>query len=183
MVDFKIFRVQVTNQYASISPCNSDAAAAQEQLNTISLLSTWEIRDYEFWTSNDTSDIAIPDISFVRSGLAFRSFLKDKIFPRPCKDLEFLPIRVNGDSWTILNCLKTTSAYDVDESVFYRSLDNKIFLVNHLVISDSTLSACEVFVLDDSNRATLYALHSLADRINRLGLHGITFKEIGFLLG
>jgi hypothetical protein len=182
LVNFRIYSAHVSNDYASIAPVTESAADAMREINNRSLLAEWGIVDYEFQIIDGGKVTALPDIYFMYGKLVFRGELKGQIFPTPCNELEFLPIRVAGENWFLLNCLKTTLGYDSDESIFYRSLEGQIFLINHLVVSDATLPACEVFVIDDSNRTTLFVLPSFVERIGRLNLGGITFKEIGFLL-
>ncbi len=122
-----------------------------------------------------------PDILIVVGGaLIFRENLKDKLFNKESALFEFLPIAVEGESWWLVNCLNVTNGFDADESIFYRGLDGKIFAVRNLVINDMELSESEMFVIDDSNRATLFVMQKFVDRVTALKLRGIDFKKIGF---
>lgn len=124
----------------------------------------------------------VPDISpsYVSGMLLFRSTLMPALFPAPCPDLEFLPIRVAGEDWRLLNCLKTTKGYDAEASKFFRGETGQIFFVQHLVVTDPTVAGCELFTLEDSNRAQLYCLPAFKERIEALGLKGLKFREIGY---
>jgi hypothetical protein len=88
---------------------------------------------------------------------------------------------VSGEEWLVLNCLKTTDCYDRERSILYRGLEGQIFMIIHLVVADVSLEKCEIFVIDDSNRTALFVLPVFVERIARLGLKGIVFKEIGVL--
>lgn len=111
--------------------------------------------------------------------LVFPSYLALTIFPSPCPELEFLPVQVNGEDWRLLNCLKTTKGYDAEASQFLRGEGDKIFWVQHLVVTDPSIEECELFTLEDSNRALIFCLPSFKERIEKLGLKGLSFREIG----
>jgi hypothetical protein len=113
--------------------------------------------------------------------LAFRSTLLEKIFPSPCASLEFLPIHASGEEWTLLNCLKTTSGYDPNDSEVLRGESGEIFLIQKLAVADPSVQECEVFTIADSNRAQLIAVPSFVDRMKKGGIQGLSFREIGQL--
>lgn len=54
-------------------------------------------------------------------------------------------------------------------------------MIIHLVITDVLIEQKEVFVLEGSNRATLFMFPSIVERITKLKLNGISFREIGLL--
>lgn len=176
----KIYKIDITNDHFSLLACTEKGRAMQQIFNTRSLVKDWEKVDFEFKGFN-RSGKAKPDIKLLTGGLAFRSELKEAIFPKPCSELEFLPIRASGEDWLVVNCLKTTDLYDQENSVLYSTDDGEVFMIIHVVVEDPTLEPCEVFVLKNSNRTTLLTLPSFVERIDRLGLKGINFKEIGVL--
>lgn len=176
----KIYTPQVSNDYQSILACSSAGREVQSLFNTRSLLAGWEVLDFEFKKFNKSKG-KIPDISLLNGGFALRSDLKHAIFPVPCHELEFLPIKVSGQEWLVVNCLRAIGGYDHENSVAYRGLDGKIFMVIHLIVTDHALAQCEMFVVDDSNRANLFLLPSFMERITVLGLRGLVFKAIGVL--
>lgn len=176
----KIYTPQITNDHKTILACSSAGQEVQSLFNTRPLLAEWEVLDFEFKKFNKSQG-KTPDVWLLNGGFAFRSDLKDVIFPAPCREIEFLPIRVSGHEWLVVNCLKAISRYDHENSVLYRGLDGKIFMVIHLIATDHALARCEIFVVDDSNRTSLFLLPSFVERITALGLNGLVFKEIGVL--
>lgn len=113
--------------------------------------------------------------------LAFRADLRDALFPAPCAELEFLPIKVGGESWCLLNCLKSTKGYDARESFMARGDKGEVFMIQHIVVTDASVRACGVFTVADSNRGQLLVLASVKDRLSKSGAQGIDFREIGVL--
>ncbi|NVD73358.1 hypothetical protein HUX88_22875 [Duganella sp. BJB1802] len=182
MAESKIYRIQVSNDYAVLAPLNQKVTDVVPIFNSRPLWNEWVSLNYEFQIVQRGKITKIPDISIVvGAGLAFRQALKDEIFPFYSDMFEFLPIQVAGESWFVLNCLSTTLAYDSHESIFYRSIEGQIFLINYLIVNDASLLAREIFVIDDSNRSNIFVFPSFMDRVNNLGLKGVTFKEMGFL--
>lgn len=178
----KIYELHVSNDFAPIAPVNQKSEDILPRFNMHPLLDNWEILNYEFQIAPGGNANALPDLSLVvGGGLVFRRDLKEQIFPFHCDSLEFLPIRVAGQDWLLLNCLTMTSGYDSDESVLYRGLEGDVFMVIHLVVTDATLVSREIFVIEDSNRAFLYVFPTFVDRIESLRLKGLTFKERGVL--
>ena len=90
--------------------------------------------------------------------LGFRSELRDVLFPAACGELEFLPIKVGEESWVLLNCLKSTKAYDTRESAVMRGTNGEVFMIQRIVVDDESVRACGVFTIADSNRCQLLAL-------------------------
>jgi hypothetical protein len=177
----KIYELNITNDHLSLLAPTKEAISLEAIFNnTRPLLKDWKIIDFEFKAFR-RSGKKRPDLRLLGGGLAFRAELKDLIFPKPCQELEFLPIRASGEDWLVTNCLKTTKHFDHHDSVVYAFPDGMVYMIIHLVIEDTTLDRCEIFVLENSNRATLLVLPSFVERITRLGLEGIQFKEIGVL--
>ena len=152
------------------------------RLNRRSVVNDWVVPEVEFITVGRNAT-QIPDIcSFYLPGhIAFPSRLKVVIFPSACNELEFLPLNVDGADWLLLNCLKTTKRYSAQESIVSRGANGEIFLIQKIVVSDESLSDCEVFTIDDSNRGQLIFLAGIEERIKKLGLKGFDFREIGQL--
>ncbi|EIC30163.1 MULTISPECIES: hypothetical protein [Methylomicrobium] len=123
-----------------------------------------------------------PDICIYHEGLFIRVDLISVIFPEKPVELELLPILIDGEHWMLLNCLKTTKDYDPEQSKFYRSGENQqIYMIKHLVLYDSSVEPIGLFTLEDSNRAGIFVTESFVERINKLGLKGVEFNEIGVL--
>jgi hypothetical protein len=147
-------------------------------LNTKSLIDDWKIVKFEF-KSFHRAGKKKPDLTLIGGGLAFRKEIKNLIFPMACPELEFLPIVASGEEWLVTNCLKATKNYDHENSILYRRGADQIYMIGHIIVDDPDLEECEVFVVDDSNRTSLLALPIFVERITKLRLTGIQFKEIG----
>lgn len=123
-----------------------------------------------------------PDLCLYNDGLFFRGDLVDVIFPEKPAELEFLPVLIDGDDWWLLNCLKTTRAYDPKRSRFSRGGERQqIDMIDYLVLHDATVEPVGLFTLEDSNRYSLLATESFVERIHKLDLKGVDFDEIGVL--
>jgi hypothetical protein len=151
-------------------------------LNRAPLMEGWSVLEFEF-APVDSESLSPPDIStvYLPGVIAFRTDLKEALFPSPCESLEFLPVKVAGIEWTLLNCLKITNQYDSRRSTCLRGANKEIFLVQKIVVTDQTLGACGIFTIEDSNRGQLFVLPSVRARVMRLGLQGINFREVGTL--
>jgi hypothetical protein len=179
----KLFATQVSNFHLGIIlPDYPKWHQLLGQLNNRPLAKEWSRLEFVFHTDSKRKRKA-PDIStvYISGSIAFRAELKDRIFPSPCGEFEFLPILVSGEEWLILNCLKTTRQVDEKQSEVIRIGDGPIFMIQKLVVNDLSLEQCEVFTVEDSNRAELIVLPSFKERIETLKLQGLTFREIGYL--
>lgn len=152
------------------------------KINRQSLANGWTPLIFRFEAVGKAAVIAPTICSVYLPGvLAFRAELRDALFPAPCDELEFLPIKVAGESWWLLNCLKSTNGYDARESLLARGDKREVFMIQRVVVTDDSVRACGVFTIADSNRGQLLVLASVKDRISRSGAQGIDFREIGAL--
>ena len=147
------------------------------------LLKDWHPLSFYFHVDKQRKgENKIPDICIFTDGLFLRTDLIDDVFPEKPVELEFLPVLIDENNWRLINCLKTTKDYDENRSKFVRSNENnQIYMINHLVIYDTSVEKVGLFTLEDSNRAWLFATESFVKRITKLGLKGINFREIGSL--
>lgn len=176
----KIYTAQVSNDCKNVLPNTGTPTVAEIQFNTKPLLNGWVKYNYEFREFGKKKSKK-PDIWIIGGALALRSDLKEKVFPDLNEGLEFLPIRVSEEDWFIVNCMTVTKCFDESESILYSGPEKQIFMIIHVVITDSSLEKNEVFVLDGSNRATLLIFPSFVERISKLKLNGISFQEIGYV--
>jgi hypothetical protein len=72
--------------------------------------------------------------------------------------------------------------YSEMESIVLKSQLGQAFFVSQLVIHDSSVLESEIFVLEASNRMSVYATQTFVDRAEKLDLAGLAFKEIGYLV-
>lgn len=181
MVKSKIFTIHTSNDHIPIGPDNLEGDTfSPPAFNRKRFLPGWEVKEYVFYQIPGKKKNRIPDsANLIGGGLAIRSDKKDKLFPFPSDTKEFLPIRVGQQDWFIVNCLELVADYDRDESILYRGLNGEIYMVPYLVIKGASSDFPEFFVIDDSNRAVIFALQSFVDRYTHLGLEGLTFREVG----
>jgi len=137
--------------------------------------------EFEFIQDGDKSRLPIPDISMAspRGMLIFPASMIHSIFPNPCPKFEFLPVVVLGKDWCLMNCLKSTKGYEAERSTLIRAENGLIYFVQHLLVTDDSVENCELFTLEDSNRAQLFCVLPFKERIEQLGLKGLRFREIG----
>ena len=170
----------MANGYFSILPKSDDVIKLQQSFNTRPLLDQWRAPEFLF-DDMGNKKARKPSVRMLGGGFAFRSDLKSLLFPGANDNIEFLPISVSAESWTVANCLNATDSYDAEKSIFYRDLDGTIFMIIHAVFTDSNLTEKDIFVIEDSNRAFLFALPQFRDRILKLSVEGVIFREIGSL--
>ena len=180
----KLYLIQTTNDHSALRLSNRSYFPIVMDLNRISLRDEWQCLNFHFDVDEkDPKDR--PTICTVPSSgaIAFPLTAKDSIFPNPCVDLEFLSIQVNGESWLILNCLKTTKDYDLAKSKIFRDLDSgEIYFFQKLIVNDASVHDCDVFTIEDSNRMYLFSTPSFRQRILATEYGGLSFAEIGTLI-
>lgn len=152
----------------------------ESKINRQSLAKSWTPLTFRFEAVGKAALLTPTICSVYLPGvLAFRADLRDALFPAPCGELEFLPIKVAGESWWLLNCLKSTKGYDARESLMARGDKGEVFMIQRIVVNDESVRACGVFTVADSNRGQLLALASVKDRVTKSAAQGIEFREIG----
>lgn len=176
----KIYTAQVSNNCKAILPNSGVPTVAEIQFNIKPLLNGWVKYNYDFHEFGKGKSKK-PDVWLIGGALALRADLKEQVFPDFKEGLEFLPIQVSEEDWFIVNCMTATKCFDEDESVLYSGPEKQIFMIIHVVVTDSSLAKSEIFVLDGSNRATLLIFPSFVERVAKLKLNGLTFQEIGYV--
>jgi hypothetical protein len=174
----KLFRPDLDNRHYPVLQNNGHEDALKfGKLNFERLSHVWKTPHFEFYTNGKSSGLR-PDISVVMPGIAFRSDLRELLFPESPPEIEFLPIFVSGEAWLLMNCLCAISDYDEGKSILHRAGQGEIFLVQKLAILGRTLR-CKFFTVDGSNRAYIYVTEPFVNRVRELGLKGLNFKLIG----
>ena len=113
-------------------------------------------------------------------GLAFRKDLESVLFPVDNKNIELLPITVEGADWILINCLNTISQYDEKQRIIlYRDTSGTMFMVQRLIVNEFPIDTDELFTIDGSNRSTIFVSESFVNRVKHLRLKGLQFKHIG----
>lgn len=129
----------------------------------------------------DKQTVDLPDICtvYISGALAFKAELREVLFPDSSTELEFLPITASGKPWLLLNCLQTASGIDAAGSEVMRGLNDDIYFVMKIRVTDPKAQAWDVFTLTDSNRTQLFVTDPFRERLEKLGLKGIEFQTIG----
>jgi hypothetical protein len=78
----KIYILQITNEHKTILPSTDAGQVVQGIFNTRPLLDEWKIIDFEFRDIGRGRAKKEPDIWLLNGGFAFRSDLKNAIFPK-----------------------------------------------------------------------------------------------------
>src|SRR5689334_18745981 len=111
----KIFQPYGSNDYYPLLLNNPEDRRRLDGLNFRPMLSNWFSPEFGFHIGRGSGSKQ-PDISCTQSCIAFRRELLDKVFPDTQVHLELLPIRVAGDDWILVNCLKTVRGLDESRS-------------------------------------------------------------------
>ena len=175
-----VFALQPSNSHRSLIATDHPAWRRQSQgLNKDSLVEGWQPLTFTL-ESFGKDDAAVPDIAtiYISGALALRSDKVSDLFP-DCGGLEFLPIKVEGKPWFLVNVLTPQAEIDETKSSVLRGLEGEIFMVSELTIAESGADAVsELFTLKNSNRAQLFALECFRNRLDYSGMKGITFRSI-----
>jgi hypothetical protein len=129
-----------------------------------------------------TKNWQIPSIAKLHLGIACRRELRETVFADAPSDLEFLPFTMECQPWYLINCLRTTSAFDESASRISRSIspERQIFITLRLVVTDTASALSDwIFTVDGSNRASLFCGDGFKQRVGRSGARGLQFREIG----
>lgn len=175
-----LFSVQSSNFHQSLllkDPARVNFLSGA--FNRDPLLQTWSSVGFELRTI-DKKSAKVPTICtvYISGALAFPAHMKEALFP-VVDGLEFLPINVGNERWLFLNCLNSVKDFDEKESQVWRGLEGQIFMILELAVTDPRARNLELFTLDGSNHAQLFVRSSFKDRVEKLGLEGITFDRIG----
>lgn len=183
LVTKKIYAIYPSNDCAFVDLKNPDERLSEARFNVESLSKKWESRDYVFCNPGGGA-LPVPNVTVLVGGaLAVQECVKDLLFPELSNKLEFLPIKVAGRNWVIVNCLEAVSEYNNDASIVYRGEDQKIFMVTHLVIEKREQTSSGFFVIEDSNRSTIFAFQSFVEIFRKIDVQGLEFRKIGEIDG
>jgi hypothetical protein len=152
---------------------------------------TWACNTYHFKTTFSKLDVVFkfhePEKAIkqnVSSGglmLAFKSEIKQKIFPTEDALLEFIPFKVAGEDWFFLNCLKSIVRFDEQSSQLFKSQpSNQIYLIMKLHAHKALpINERHIFTLEGSNKATIFVSEKFKQECISHEVKGLAFREIG----
>jgi hypothetical protein len=178
-----VYTASPANEYMSlVLKEGRDWGDLVKKINRQSLASKWRPLAFRFASVGETDTLKPTICSVYLPGvLAFRSDLRDCLFPASCPELELLPIDVADEKWLLVNCLKSTGEYDRELSVLFRRENGEIFFISRVVVRDDSVRSCGLFTISDSNRGQLLFLSAVKERVTKCGAAGINFPPIGVL--
>ena len=167
----------------------SVAIDAPQSLHSLRDLNKRRLSDE--WTaigvrSLDVGDIGalLPGICVLNTGaLAVANSDLARVFDGLPIEVEYLPLEVDGQSWSIVNCLSDVDGVVDQESNVMRAGNGEIFMVLRLVLGAQAISVPPLFTLTNSNRAQIFATSEFVNRIVESGVRGLQFDEIGKVCG
>ncbi|MCD2513772.1 hypothetical protein [Comamonas endophytica] len=177
----KLFATHTSNKYRSILLRDfSKWPLISKNINRTSMLDAGFSADFEFDPDGGRKN-NLPDICtvYLPGVLAFKEELKDELFPESSCGIELLPITVSDEPWLLLNCLQTVSEFDAAASEVLRGLNGEIYSVLKIRVTDPKAQTWDIFTFQESNRGQLFVTNAFRERVGKLGLKGIDFKEIG----
>lgn len=175
----KIFKAQISNGFQAIVPLDSYSARVISLINSKSMANDWVVPEFDF--SEVGKSIKKQNCGLLGGGFIIPEEAVDKLFLKKDEKIEFLPILISSEKWIILNCLNLVKNFNSDESIFFRGPEDQIFLINHLVIELKDLPEGELFVVDGSNRSSLFTSYNFVKKFSGAGFFGVEFKEAGFV--
>lgn len=176
-----LFTIQASNTHQSLLLQDSSSwESIRAKINRSSMVGEWCPPLFDF-LQIDKKMVNVPDICtvYISGALAFRAELKERLFPVPSANLEFLPLTVSGKPWLLLNCLQAASSINPERSEVMRGINGEIFFVIKIRVTDPDARYWEVFTLADSNRAQLFVTDAFRGRVQKHKLKGITFQAVG----
>lgn len=178
-----LFTTQASNKHQSLLLRQPDMwQSIVGGINRRSLLAGWVPLEFDFQIL-DNKAAKLPSICtvYLPGVLAFRSDLRATLFPVESAEIEFLPIFAGKEPWFLMNCLKSVEQIDEQQSHLMRGLTGEIFMVLKVRVIDPDVKESEMFTLAGSNHGQLFVRASFKDRVERLCLTSVTFKNIGEL--
>src|SRR5690348_17233590 len=103
----KIYKIQTLNKFPPLVLADKNQWAGLDSKIGYSRFGlSWKPLEFEFDRTEQELTV-IPDISvaYISSILVVRTAVRDIVLSGDSRDLELLPILVEGDSWTLVNCL------------------------------------------------------------------------------
>ena len=138
----------------------------------------WKEFDLNFFRDGKPQ-VMEPNITNLVPCIAFKADLEDVLFPHGKHGLEFLPFKVEGKDWKLLNCLNSIDHVDEKHSILHRNDSGIIFMVQRLVLNDLLVDDIEFFTLEKSNRSSIFVTELFVNRVKQFGLKGLQFRHVG----
>lgn len=185
----RIWAVRSADGYAGAVASDWEQYTALDymNLNNKSLLLNWRPPGLK-WTKNKKAD-KTPDASalYFPGVFCFRRAIADALFGASTSGLELLPAAMEDEDWMVLNCLRGTDAIDFGSSDLLTmddapGLPPRILDVRWINITDPNACKLEIFCLRSSPLARLLCTDAFVDRASSLGLRGLDFKHVGYIV-
>jgi hypothetical protein len=148
-------------------------------------LATWVPWKYKVWgTKKDIRSLKLPD---VRNSLDGALFVRPENAQQLCEgfeqSVELLPIDVEGAPWFLAHCFAARAVLDERRSDYSPPLVQhpwqRYWMVRRAVLQDDATLYSSFFCIQGRG-ASLYCGAAFRERVERMGLEGLRFKEIGY---
>jgi len=123
----------------------------------------------------DEEDVGIPeaDISMLNIGsFVIPESLYDELFRRFDNDCEFLPLKMGGRKFRLVNVIRVVDCVDKTHSTF-----NEFGGVSELVFDREKLPSGGLFKISEDNFSSIFCGDDIYDLINRHKITGVEFEE------
>lgn len=161
------------------------------RMNRESLAAEWSRVDLSWDRQKKSDKLADVTIELGYCGaICFPRALLPRLFPPPASGLEFLSAQIEDEDWVLLNCLRVTDAIDEASSDLVTTVTEGgspwISDVRWINIVDPRALQWDVFCIpnspaQDASRRLLVS-ELFVERYRRLGLRGLDFKHIGYVV-
>ena len=147
---------------------------------------TWRMPRLVEWHSNRKRDRA-PDIATLSlSGICAVPSIADALLGGNTIGFELVPFSIARQRWVLMNCLRKVFEFDHASSQlrFLEVHDHDPILMDIKWINVTDPRACElgIFVLGSPSFPQLFWTDALVQRYHGLGLKGLEFKHIGYVV-
>jgi hypothetical protein len=179
-----IYEINPSNSYRSLTAIDRATwLKISDSINRETFANTLNEAKFKF-LEDEFGGSEKPDITciYISSALAIDQKFRGELFPTLEAGFEFCRSMLDGNPWFLLNCRKALNSIDLERSHVMRDAaeeGGQIFMITKLIMKADPSDAPELFVLDGSNRAQLFAIDSFKERVKTIKLNGITFTKIG----
>ncbi len=163
-----------------------------------SLIAEWTPLALEWYRSRKSDKLGDIGCLYGLYGLCLRRADLDSLFPDKRASFEFLPMRLGDEEWTVLNCLRDALAIDRASSDLripkfpdlpeLRGVEpwiddiRWINVVEPQVLAERWEALCVPASTDPMASRHLLLTDVFVDRFHNLGLRGIDFKHVGYIV-
>jgi hypothetical protein len=171
---------------AVLSKMPSASQSSSVNLHRESLMPHWQPPLLE-WHRERARDLnPTVTLDFASGSLCLPQSVVGDLFPSGSNGIEFLPARIGDQDWLVVHL--TSNAVDIDEaSSDLTTLDlpsgrQQLVGARWLNVLGRSALGFEVFCLRREPQLYVLCTDSFVERVQRLGLRGLDFKHIGYIV-